>query len=103
MTRTWPLLFALAGCSAGPTSYPGDVIVYGEATPPPVPEPRAETESAAPTPDHFWVPGHWEWNGVACDWVAGQWEILPRPGAALVAPYWDVRGRHRIWVPGHWE
>ena len=83
MTRFALVLAALAlgaGCAAETSGYSGDVFVYGEAIPPPVPEPKDDA-------------GCWNWSGVGYDWIAR----CP----ASPPPHWEVRGRHHIWVRGY--
>ncbi|APR79876.1 lipoprotein, putative [Minicystis rosea] len=52
------------------------------------PAERQEAVAAAPSAQHFWVRGHWHWDGARYDWIAGRWE---------------TRRTHEVWVPGHWR
>ena len=67
---------AAVGCSA-------QVIV--RAAPP---AERPETVTAAPSAQHFWVRGHWHWDGNRYNWIAGHWE---------------TRRAREVWVPGHFR
>jgi hypothetical protein len=53
--------------------------------PPPT---RVEIIPVAPSPNHFWVPGYWQWEGERHRWVDGRWE--------------ERRERER-WVPHRWD
>ena len=43
---------------------------------------------AAPSKNHFWVPGNWVWNHERYSW---------RPG------FWSVQHAHWVWVPKHYN
>jgi hypothetical protein len=60
---------------------------YEYANVPPPPD-QVEVMGVAPSPNHFWIPGHHYWSGGRYLW---------RPG------YWEVRRHQQEWVPGHWE
>lgn len=79
---------------------PREVVeVVTEKAPPP---PRVEVVTAAPSSEHFWVPGHWRWEGGAHVWVGGHWE-LSRPGQVWVPAHW-VFFEHRWHLRGgHWQ
>jgi hypothetical protein len=81
-----------AGFTALPASaqsYNGPVVRY--APPPP------RYEAAPPhRHHHFWVQGHWRWNGYRYVWVRGHWE-RERIGYRYEAPRW-VQGPN-----GHWH
>jgi hypothetical protein len=70
----------LSLCAAG---CEGRVVVR---TPPPVE--RVEPVAVAPSAEHFWVKGHWQWVGDQYAWLPGHWE---------------VRRTREVWVPGHWR
>ena len=67
---------ATAGCHS-------DVVVR---TAPPTD--REERIEAAPSAEHFWVRGHWQWTGERYAWVTG---------------YWETRRPREVWVGGHWR
>jgi hypothetical protein len=103
--RLTPVLFLALlalGCYAD-APLGGEAVVYGEAPPPEPPALQAEVVTAAPSPSHFWVAGHWAWSTNGYAWVAGHWVARPSATAVWVAPHWDVRGRHHIWVNGFWR
>ena len=39
----------------------------------PPPPPRVEVIGVPPSPGHFWVAGHWRWDGHRHVWVGGHW------------------------------
>lgn len=51
---------------------------------------------------HFWVPGHWEWEGRRHVWVQGTWE-RERPGYRHVESRWERHGDRWHYVPAKWE
>jgi hypothetical protein len=67
----------------------------------PPPAPRVEVMTVAPSPAHFWVAGHWRWNGHAHVWVAGHW-VKSRPNQVWVRDHWAHRGNEWFYYPGHW-
>ena len=85
------VLFSLSslGCS-------GEVVV--RTAPPPE---REEVVAVAPSPQHFWVRGHWAWNGGGYNWVPGHWEIR-RPTAVWQPGRWRESGGGWVWVEGRW-
>lgn len=69
----------LLGCGGG-----------ASVAPEPPPAERAEVRPPKPSPDHFWMQGHWVWresDGVYY-WAEGGWE-RERSGF--------------LWLPGHWR
>jgi hypothetical protein len=98
-TMSWKVLGPIAACAALSLSALGchtEVVVRQ----PPPPE-RVETVAAAPSAEHFWVRGHWEWNGAEWVWRPGHWEtrrhhMVWKPG------YWRDTGRGWVWVEGRW-
>lgn len=79
----------VAGCSA-------EVVV--RSAPPPD---REEPAVRAPSDNHFWVRGHWEWNGRDYQWVAGHWEAR-RATHVWVAGHWRHVSGGYVWAPGRW-
>jgi hypothetical protein len=79
---------------------PPSVRVWAPVAPPP---PRVEIVSVAPSHDHFWIPGYWQWEGERHRWVDGRWEQR-REREHWVPHRWDEdeRGRH-YQHEGHWE
>jgi len=83
------LLSSLSGCT-------GALVV--RTAPPPE---RMETVSVAPSTDHFWVRGHWMWNGNQYVWVTGRWEVR-RAREVWVPGHWRAVGGGYVWEAGHW-
>jgi hypothetical protein len=65
------------------------------------PAPRVEVITAAPSPAHFWVAGHWRWSGNTHVWVGGRW-LKGRPGQVWVRDHWAHRGNEWFYYPGRW-
>src|SRR5579872_1785641 len=62
---------------------------------------RVETPPPPPSPEHYWVPGHWQWEQNEHVWVAGHWEAA-RQGQAFIQPYWEKEGNAWVFHPGRW-
>jgi len=62
---------------------------------------RVETPPPPPSPEHYWVAGHWKWEGNEHVWVDGHWERA-RAGQAFVRPYWAKEGDAWVFHPGRW-
>lgn len=80
------------------TSTPA-LIVVQEAPP----GPRTEIIGVAPSTQHVWAPGYYEWNGKRYVWKPGDWVKRPRTGATWVEGHWEKRPAGWTWVPGHWK
>ncbi|MGC9451369.1 MAG: YXWGXW repeat-containing protein [Oceanipulchritudo sp.] len=76
-----------------------NLIIVTQA--PPVPPP--EVVVAQPTPHHLWIPGYWTWRHERYEWMAGHWEVPPRPGAQWVNPRWENEGNAYRFFEGYWE
>ncbi len=82
---------------------------------PPTP-PNAAPPGEPPTPDSFFVPGHWEWhaagtviiNGAPAyrdagyGWVAGYW-VRVQPGYVWIAAHYRWTPSGFIYIPGYWD
>jgi len=66
------------------------------------PAPRVEVIPVAPTPRHVWVPGHWGWNGVRHNWVAGYYDLPPHPGYHWTPAHWASEGGVWVFRNGYW-
>ena len=75
-------------------------VVYVSTGPPPF---RTEYVGVAPGPDHIWVRGFHQWDGVSYVWVPGHFERRPRAGAKWVDGRWRHNRRGWFWVAGHWR
>jgi hypothetical protein len=77
-----------------------DVIVIKEAPPPP-------REEAPPPPppssSYSWVPGYWTARDGRQEWVAGHYEMPPRPAATWVSPRWERRADGYVFIEGYWR
>ena len=79
---------------------PADAVrVVVRSAPPPV---RVEVVRDPPSRDHFWVSGHWRWDGHDWDWAPGHWE-RHRPGHVWVAAHWVRSGPEWVFVGSHWQ
>jgi hypothetical protein len=67
---------------AAPSSAPTVEVT----TAPPVVQ--VETVGRPPSANHFWVGGHWRWDGGRHVWTPG---------------YWEVRRHAQVWEPAHWQ
>ena len=90
------------------------VFVAGHWGPPPAatpvaveavvapPAPQVEVIGAAPSANHFWIGGHWRWEGGRHVWEAGRWEVR-RTGATWEPAHWAHFGHQWRFIPGHWR
>jgi hypothetical protein len=96
-----PGFWAAAAATApagGAAAAPQSVTYY--------PTPPAPPNVAPPGPpaqvDLFFVPGYWQWNGVAYVWRAGHWSRV-RPGYVYIAPHYAWTPTGYVFVPGYWD
>jgi hypothetical protein len=74
------------------------------AQPPPPPPPPQEYASPQPSPDAYWVPGHYNWDGNQYVFVSGYWTVPPQHYHQYVESHWVVRGDGRyVYVRGYWR
>jgi hypothetical protein len=91
------ILVMLAGCIV--EEYPARRAVVVREAPPPV---RHEVIGIAPSPQHVWVQGHWEWHN-RWVWVDGYWAVPPRRQGVWIPGHWEQRRRGWVWIEGHWS
>jgi hypothetical protein len=77
---------------------PGSVVV--DQAPPP---PQQEVQPPAPSPNHRWVHGHWQWNGSRYFWAPGHYMEPPVAGMIYVDPKWENRAGRWVYVDGRWN
>jgi hypothetical protein len=87
------LLSSIATVSLGCTS---EVVIRS-----PPPADRAEELGAAPSGEHLWIRGYWEWSGNEYTWVRGHWEAR-RPLEVWSPGHWRQTAGGWVWVPGRW-
>jgi len=68
----------------------------------PIPERRTEVISAKPSPDHVWVPGHWDRSPGSWRWQPGEWRVPPFDGTYWVYGHWRYEGSGWRWTGGYW-
>ena len=78
---------------------PAAPVVEVAPTPP---APQVEVVARPPTASHFWVPGHWRWDGVRYVWSGGYWEVR-RAGWMWEPGHWQLWGGRWRYIPGHWR
>jgi hypothetical protein len=89
----------LSGVAGGERTASAQVVAVAP------PAPRIEVVTAAPSPNHFWIPGYWGYQpGYGHRWYGGRWEA-PRAGYSWSQPGWagGARGwefRHGGWARG---
>jgi hypothetical protein len=100
------LAAAFSGCTCVVNNYH-----YGTARPPSMfvanapPPAKAETQTTAPSSDHVWIAGHWEWSVSEETWIwaAGAWALPPDDGATWVGPETEDNNGDWVYTPGHWR
>ena len=70
--------------------------------PKPPPPPNIAAPSAPPSPDTFYIPGHWEWNGSTYLWRGGYWARV-QPSYVWVAAHYSWTPGGYIYNPGYWD
>ena len=70
-----------------------------QAAPPP---PQVEVIPVAPSPQHFWIAGHWGWEGGRHMWMPGRYEMR-RPGRQWEPAHWGQGPGGYRYQPGHWR
>lgn len=83
-----------------PTRPPAGYAEVVIRTPPPLP--RVEQMPPPPSPDHFWVAGHWRLTGAGFVWEGGHWEAH-RAGMVYVHPHWAQVGATFRFSGGYWQ
>ena len=69
--------------------------------PPPIPT-YSYQQPAPPAQNSMWIPGYWNWNGSAYNWVAGRWTNAPRPGLVWTPSYWQATPAGYVYHSGYW-
>jgi WXXGXW repeat (2 copies) len=77
----------------------GQEISYLPSPPRP---PEVAGPGAAPTPDSFYVPGGWVWNGTTYAWRAGYWARV-QPGYVWVPDHFRWTPSGYIYIRGYWD
>ena len=86
----------LSGVAGGERTASAQVVAIAP------PAPRVEVVTAAPSPNHFWIPGYWGYQpGYGHRWYGGRWEAQ-RPGYAWNQPGWVGGARGWEYRPGGW-
>ena len=69
------------------------------------PLPQFESAPVKPADSSVWVPGFWDWSerDASWQWVAGRWEVPPRPGAVWVPPSHARSGNGWVLTRGGWQ
>jgi hypothetical protein len=67
------------------------------------PRPIIEHRGPPPGAGYVWTPGYHRWDGHAHVWVAGAWQLPPRPHGRWVAAHWVHRPGGWVLIEGHWR
>jgi hypothetical protein len=83
---------------------PGASTAAATLTPPPMPAPPSEVQTAQPGSNYVWVPGHYQWRSSdrSYVWVPGSW-VVPPAGQVWIPGRWETRPEGNVWVEGHWQ
>jgi hypothetical protein len=92
-----PVVLALSAVLSGCVEE--DRVAYVQSVPPPE---AAEVVAVAPTPDHVFIRGHWEWNGTRYVFKRGRYIRRPHDYAVWVEGHWQNTDRGWYWQGGHW-
>lgn len=68
----------------------------------PMPAPRVEVVTLAPSSDMLWVDGYWQWGGGGYAWTSGRWARPSRPGYVWLAPRYERRQNRHVYIQGQW-
>jgi hypothetical protein len=93
------LMGGLMGAPAAGYAQQPPAIVRINVAPP---ASQAEVVPAAPSPNHVWISGWWNWDGQRHVWQGGHWE-LGRPGFTWTPAHW-VAEPNGVWAfrAGQW-
>jgi len=80
---------------------PAPVIVREVPAAPPAP--MVEIRSIAPSPNHVWLPGYWDWNGRDYVWISGEWVETPSPQTVWIPGHWERTPAGYTWISGYWR
>jgi hypothetical protein len=67
------------------------------------PAPQTEVMGVAPSPNHVWIPGHWNRDDDRWVWMSGHWERRPSSKSVYVPGHWEKKGDGYIWREGEWK
>jgi hypothetical protein len=70
--------------------------------PAPPTTPQTAAPGAPPSPDSFYVPGTWVWNGGTYVWQAGYWGQV-QPGYVWIPAHYRWTPGGYIFIPGYWD
>lgn len=65
------------------------------------PAPRVEIISQSPSPDSYWIPGHWKWERDRYAWEGGHWEQA-RMNMVYERAHWSEEHGEWLFHPGRW-
>jgi hypothetical protein len=88
---------AASAAASGPTATAATVYL-----PPPPQSVEAGASTAAPSPDHFWIPGNWYWMDGRYAWRAGYWGQCQPDWVWIPARYVWTPGGY-VFLAGHWD
>ena len=81
------------------TTQPVNTVIVTQAPP----ALQSEIVQEQPSSQHKWIPGFWTYRESRYVWVAGHWEIPPRPDAVWVAPRWAPESGGYRFYEGYWN
>jgi hypothetical protein len=95
------LALALAGLAVACSGNRGAEI----RVPSEPPLPRFESAPVKSDAASVWVPGFWDWSEreATWHWVAGSWQVPPRPGAVWMPPSHVRQGSGWALTRGGWQ
>jgi hypothetical protein len=78
----------------------GPTVVQYE---PPAPRREVIVYAERPSPAHFWIHGHWDWDGGRWGWNDGRWARSPHGVRSNWHDgRWERRGNQWHWNAGFW-
>ena len=89
----------------GPAANPANAGAPAPETvylPPPPQSIESGASTAAPSADHFWVPGYWYWTDGRYAWRAGYWGRCQPDWVWIPARYVWTPGGY-VFLAGHWD
>ena len=96
-----PTMVAPATTGVAVVAVPADpAVAYLKEPPPP---PRFEEIPPKPSAEYVWLPGYWALHAGQLQWIAGHYDVPPRPGAHWVTSKWERQGDGYVFIQGAWQ
>ena len=62
-----------------------------------------ESQPMAPSVNHVWVAGYWNWDNQRYSWQAGRYMVPPQTDVIWVAPRYETDAHGTRYTAGQWK